>query len=108
MIKEVCNKKFLILNLGLLDIYRLLGSVSSQLQTVQLFPWDIPKKQKLLLETLRKMESLTLTMEVDTGEVEEINQSLWPSLGESLDSILDGSYVSAHTVTEMATRRTRS
>ena len=54
------------------------------------------------------MESLTLTMEVDTGEVEEINQSLWPSLGESLDSILDGSYVSAHTVTEMATRRTRS
>ena len=108
LIKEVCSKKFLILNLGLLDVYRLLGSVSSQLQTVQLFPWDIQKKQHSLLETLKKMENLKLTMNTDTGEVEEINQSLWPSLGETLDSILDVNYLSGRTVTEMEPRKTRS
>ena len=34
LLKDMCNQKFLILNLGLLDVYRLLRSVSSQLQTV--------------------------------------------------------------------------
>ena len=53
----------MILNLGLLDVYRILGSVSSQLQSVQQFPWEIPKKQKELTETLQKMEMLKQTVD---------------------------------------------
>ena len=49
LLKKICSKKFLILNLGLLDIYRLLGSLSCQLQTVQQFPWDIPKIRTIVL-----------------------------------------------------------
>ena len=59
-LKKVCNKQFLLLNLGLLDIYRLLGSISCQLQKVEQFPWDIPKTQTKLLETLKNMEKLKL------------------------------------------------
>ena len=35
LLKNVCTKQFLFLNLGLLDIYRLLGSSSCQLQNVE-------------------------------------------------------------------------
>ena len=38
------------LTLGLIDVYRVLGSVSSQLQTVQQFPWERTKKQLSGLE----------------------------------------------------------
>ena len=105
--KEICSKKFLILTLGLLDVYRLLGSVSSQLQTVEQFPWNIPQKQLELMKTLRRMEKLKLTM-MDNGELEEIDGSLWPSLSEKLESVLESTYVSAQTVLEVHPRRGRS
>ena len=108
LLKEICNKKFLILNLGLLDVYRILGSVSSQLQSVQLFPWEIPKRQKELTETLQKMEKLKLTVDDVTGEVEEIDQSVWPTLGEKIESVLDGTYVSVKTVLDVQPRRGRT
>ena len=108
LLKNICSKTFLILNLGLLDIYRLLGSISSLLQSVQQFPWDIPKKQSLLIKTLKKMENLKLDIDEGTGELEEIDESLWPSLGESIDSVLDGTYLTIHTVLEINPRRTRS
>ena len=104
----MCSKKFLILCLGLLDVYRLLGSISSQLQTVQLFPWDISKKQLKLIETLQGMSSLKLTVNDETGEVQEIDESLWPQLGQKLDAILEGRYVSVQTVLEAGPRRGRS
>ena len=49
-------------------------------------------------------------MDIDegTGELEEIDESLWPSLGESIDSVLDGTYLTIHTVLEINPRRTRS
>ena len=70
----------MLLNLGLLDIYRILGSISSQLQSVEQFPWDIPKKQSELVDTLLKMEKLKLEVNEETGEVEEINDRHWPHL----------------------------
>ena len=108
LLKKVCTKEFLILNLGLLDIYRLLGSVSSQLQTVQMFPWDIPKKQRELICLLRKMEKLKLTINDETDEMEEINQQLWENLGEKLDFVLDEKYVSAATTLSAGRRTGRS
>ena len=108
LLREMCSQKFLILNLGLLDVYGLLGSISSQLQTVQQFPWDITKKQTKLIETLQRMSKLKLTLDEQTGEFEEIDESLWPKLGQELDSVLEGRYVSVQTVLEVAPRRGRS
>ena len=70
LLKKVCTKQFLLLNLGLLDIYRLLGSISCQLQKVEQFPWDIPKTQTKLLETLKNMEKLKLTKNYETDTME--------------------------------------
>ena len=60
LMKKICSKQFFLLILGILDIYRLLGTTSSLLQTVQQFPWDIPKKQAALLTQLNKMKTLKL------------------------------------------------
>ena len=58
LLKKICNKQFFLLILGILDIYRHLWSKSSLLQTVQQFPWQVPKRQESLLKQLQKMETL--------------------------------------------------
>ena len=61
LLNSICNKEFLLTNLGLLDICSLLGSISSNLQTVHQFPWGIPKQQDRLIKIMRRMERLSLT-----------------------------------------------
>ena len=104
LLNKICNKQFFLLNLGILDIYRLLGSVSSLLQTVEQFPWDIPKRQDELLDQLKKMMTLKLCVD-EQGEVQEVDQSLWERLGEKLEDILDDQYVSVQTVLSPGGRR---
>ena len=108
LLKRILNKKFLMIHLALIDLYRVLGTSSSNLQTVQQFPWDIGKKQTQLLDQLKKMKTLKLEVDEDTGEVEEINQSLWHKLGDKLESVLEDSYVKAQTVLDVGRRRGRS
>ena len=98
LLRRICSKQFFLTNLGLLDIYRLLGSSSKELQTVEQFPWVIPKLQQKLIKQLEKMEGLQLSMDGDTGEIEEIDQSVWESIGDKIDDIMDDKYVSAQTV----------
>ena len=97
LLKNVCTKQFLFLNLGLLDIYRLLGSSSCQLQNVEQFPWDIPKTQRKLLETLKNMEKLKLIKNDETDTMEEIDKHMWPMLGEKIYTVLNEEYVSVQT-----------
>ena len=88
LLRRIISKQFFLMNLGILDIYRLLGSTSKQLQKVQLFPWHIPKIQQQLLEHLKKMESLKLS------EVEEVDLSMWESLGAKVEDIMEDKYIS--------------
>ena len=69
LLKKVCTKQFLLLNICLIDIYRLLGCISCQLQKVEQSPWDIPKTQTKLLKTLNMMEKLKLTKKYDTDKM---------------------------------------
>ena len=108
LMKKICSKQFFLLILGILDIYRLLGSTSSLLQTVQQFPWDIPKKQAALLTQLNKMKTLKLSMNEESGELEEIDQSLWPKLGENVDAVLEDRFVSVQTALNPGKRMGRS
>ena len=108
LLKRILNKKFLITHLALIDLYRVLGTTSCDLQTVQQFPWDIGKKQRKLLDTLEKMSNLKLSRNEETEEVPEIDQTLWPKLGEMVDSVIDGSYVKAQTATDAGRRMGRS
>ena len=95
-------------NLGLLDIYKLLGSVSSNLQTVQMFPWDIPRQQEQLIKTLRRMQSLSLTEDDITGEFLEIDESDWLNLGGKVEYVLEDKYIAVPTVLTFGRRRGRS
>ena len=108
LLKKICTKEFLLINLGLLDIYRLLGSISCQLQRVEQFPWDIPKIQRKLLETLNEMEKLNLMNNYETGEMMDINMQTWPNLGEKIDFVLNGEYVSVQTSLALGRRKGRS
>ena len=108
LLKKILNKKFFIINLALIDLYALLGSCSSSLQTVEQFPWEIEKKQNQLIESLKKMSNLKLKMNEETGEMSEIDQSLWPILGAKLDSVIDNEYVQAETALDFGRRRGRS
>ena len=93
LLNKICSKKFLLVNLGVLDIYRLLGSFSKQLQRVEQFPWDIPKLQQSLVQQLETMEGLKLS----EGGGEGIDQNMWTSLGEKLEDILEENYMTAQT-----------
>merc|ERR1712179_407887 len=108
LLKKICTKKFLLIKLGLLDIYRLLGSISCQLQRVEQFPWDIPRIQRKLLETLNEMEKLNLINNYETGEMKDINMQTWPNLGEKIDFVLNGEYVSVQTSLALGRSKGRS
>ena len=72
----------MLINLGLIDIFRLLGQVSKKLQTVELFPWEIIGTQTDLIRALRGMAELRLT-DFD-GEAFEysFDKVLWASLAK--------------------------
>ena len=93
LLNKVLSKKFFLLNLGILDVYQLLGSYSKLLQRVEQFPWDIPKLQQSLIEKLALMEGLSLS-QVST---EGIDKSLWTNLRSKLGDVLDEKYVTAQT-----------
>jgi hypothetical protein len=97
LVKRICSKQFLLTNLGILDVYNLLGGISKELQTVEQFPWNIPKLQQKLLKQLEKMVNLSLSMSDVTEETEEIDQSVWENLGAKIDDILEDKYVSVQT-----------
>ena len=50
------------------------------------------------------MENLKLTEDEVTGEMTEINQQLWENIGDKLDFVLSGDYLSVQTSLEIGTR----
>ena len=54
------------------------------------------------------MEKLRLSVSDDTGEVDEIDQLLWPNLGEHVNKIMDDEYVSVQTAMGQGRRMGRS
>ena len=54
------------------------------------------------------MSSLRLKMNDETDEVSEIDESIWPRLGEKMELVLEGRYVSAQTILDAGNRRGRS
>ena len=40
LLRTICSKQFLLINLGVLDVYNILAVVSKQLQQVEQFPWN--------------------------------------------------------------------
>ena len=77
-------------------------------QTVQQFPWEIPKRQSEFLNQLKKMQNLKISVKEDIEEVHEVDQSLWPMLGEHIEDVMKDRYVSIQTVLTHRNRMGRS
>lgn len=94
LLRRIMSKQFFLMNLGILDVYRLLGSCSKELQKVEQFPWKIPRIQLRLLDQLQKMENLKLGMDGEGEMVVEIDQNVWESLGDKIKDVLEDRYLS--------------
>ena len=53
--------------------------------------------QQKLLKQLEKMEQLKLSESDETGELEEIDKSLWEALGAKVEKVMEEQYMSAQT-----------
>ena len=95
LLRKIISKQFFLLNLGILDVYHRLASASKQLQTVEQFPWQIPKIQQKLIEDLKKMEGLRVRIVPESEKVIGIDESVWPSLGSRAEDILSDKYTTA-------------
>ena len=102
------TQQWMILNLGLIDIFTLLGVFSKSLQKVEQFPWEIRKTQRQLINALRKMADMRLTDEA--GEVFEANfdKDLWVKLVADIENVLSGEYKGQDTQVFQVFRRGRT
>ena len=53
ILKHWKTQQWMLNNLGLIDVFTLLGSISKSLQKVEPFPWEISRTQGDLIKTLR-------------------------------------------------------
>ena len=108
ILKSWKTQQWMMTNLGLMDIFRLMGQVSKALQTVELFHWEILDIQDGLIKNLRKMAEIKLTNE--SGDVLEDNfdKELWLELGMKVEKILSGDYKGQDTTVFQVFRRGRS
>lgn len=100
------------MNLGLIDIYRLLGTYSSLLQTVGQFPWIVVKRVRELIKYLRDMSKIKLKpTDVEGGgdaTSTRIDKKSWPRLTQHLDSVLTEQYHGLSTGLAVERKRGRS
>ena len=103
------TQQWMMINLGLIDIFRILGMASKRLQKVEIFPWDVLSIQEELISSLRKMATLKTTNTSEDELLENnIDEKLWPSLSKDIDNILRGEYRGQDTTVFQVFRRGRS
>ena len=99
-------------NLGLIDIYRLLGSHSCLLQTVEQFPWTVEQRLRELIQCLRDMSPISLKSAEEDDEVTDVSADIdakrWPTLSQYVNSVLTEQYHGLSTGLAEERRRSRS
>ena len=104
-LRYIHNKTFILVHMGLIDIYRQLGTYSCLLQTVEQFPWTIRGKLNNLITTLRFMEEIKLTSNLPiTAKVADT----WPTLMGNINDVLTDKYKDLKTDIFAELRRGRS
>ena len=96
------------INLGLMDIFRLVGMASKELQKVEIFPWDVLVIQESLIYNLRSMADLKITDESGKDFENKLNEKLWLALDKDVENILRGEYKGKDTNVFQIYRRGRS
>jgi hypothetical protein len=111
-LKKILTKTFIMVNLGLIDIYRLLGSYSCLLQTIEQFPWTVEQRLRELIQCFRDMSTMKLNSAEEDDEVTDvsagIDQKRWPRFFQQVDSVLTEQYHGLSTELAVERRRGRS
>ena len=108
ILKKWKTQQWMATNLGLIDIFSLLGQISKRLQRVELFPWDISQIQQELIVSLKKMADIRLIDDEEAVFDSELDKNYWPTLSKDLDNILRGDYKGQDTTVFSMFRRGRS
>ena len=108
VMKRIQTQEFMLLNLGLIDIYQDLGETSKKLQKVEQFPWDIPKIQESLLKNLQKRSEIKLADEDGNCPQDELDGKLWPALKKNMESVISCQYKGLASTIFSVVRRGRS
>ena len=91
-LKKIVTKTFILVNLGLIDIYGLLGCYSCLLQTVEQFPWTVEQRLRELIPCLQDMSAISLKPAREDGKVTDVSAGIdkkrWPRLSQYVNSVL--------------------
>ena len=108
ILKAWKTQLWMMTNLGLIDVFRQLGQVSRNLQTVELFPWEVLEIQSGLIKTLREMSTIKLTNEAGETFENNFDRELWHDLGLNVEKVLRGEYKGQDTTVFQMFQRGRS
>ena len=108
ILKRISTQEFMMLNLGLIDIYEQLGEASKALQKVEQFPWTILEIQRSLVESLKKRSMIKLSDENGDSTLDQIDKDLWPALGKNAANVISCKYKGLNTTIFSFLRRKRS
>lgn len=106
--KRLQTQEFMLLSIGLIDIYQELGELRKMLQRVEQFPWDIPKAQESLVKSLKMRANIKLADEDGNFPQHELDEKLWPFLKTNMKSVIECDYKGLKTIIFNAVRRGRS
>ena len=108
VLKRIQGQSFMLLNLGMIDIYQELGEVSKALQKVEQFPWAILEIQKNLVQSLQERSKIKLSEEDEESRVDILDEKLWPVLKKNIKDVITCKYKGLDKTIFSSLRRRRS
>ena len=96
------------INLGLIDIFRLMGKASKKLQKVEIFPWEILSIQESLISSLTDIAEVKMTDQSGEEFDNQLDPKLWTALEKDVEKVLRGEYKGQDTAVFQVFRRGRS
>ena len=98
LLSKLLTVKFVGTLLGCIDIYRVIATASSELQTIDQFPWEVVAKLRIVIKKLDQMSKSLKIINLKSGENDEIEESVeidsneWPYLSKHLEELKSGEF----------------
>ena len=108
ILKKWKTQQWMMIHLGLIDIFNLLGVMSKRFQKVEVFPWQIIDIQEDMISALKNMSNIKLTNAAGDIIEKDLDKKLWPALEKNVENVLKGEYKGQETTVFQQFRRGRS
>lgn len=111
LLSKLLTIKFVGTLLGCIDIYRIIATASSDLQTVEQFPWEVIASLNNVINKLNKLSQTIKIVKFECNENCEIEESIevdpneWPYLSRHLEELKSGKFKNLALNSEAETAR---